>query len=86
MYRNDSYVGHVSPNVQLVKSTQQTKSNTGVIHFADGDLFVIYKGVNGNGAFSMDVRVNPQISLVWAGFALLIVGAGVAAFGGRGRN
>lgn len=86
VYRNDSYVGHVSPNVQLVKSTQQTKSNTGVIHFADGDLFVIYKGVNGNGAFSMDVRVNPQISLVWAGFALLIVGAGVAAFGGRGRN
>ena len=83
VYRGDQYVGHVSPNVQLVATTQQSKSNAAVIHFADEDLFVVYRGVNNDGDFSMDVRVNPQISLVWAGFFMLIAGGAIAALGRR---
>jgi cytochrome c-type biogenesis protein CcmF len=83
VYRGDEYVGHVSPNVQLVATTQQSKSNAAVIHFADEDLFVVYRGVNNDGAFSMDVRVNPQISLVWIGFFMLMAGGAIAAFGRR---
>ena len=59
VYRNGEYVGHVHPSVQLVQSTQQQKLNAGVIGFPLEDLFVVYKGVNDEGAFAMDVRVNP---------------------------
>lgn len=83
VYRDGNYVGHVAPNVQLVESTQQTKSNTGVIGFPEEDLFVIYKGVNTAGNFSIDVRVNPLIRFVWGGFFVLIAGVAIAALGRR---
>ena len=76
-------MGHVTPNVQLVATTQQSKSNAAVIHFAEEDLFVVYRGVNNDGDFSMDVRVNPQISLVWVGFFMLMAGGAIAALGRR---
>ena len=44
---------------------------------------MVYRGVNNDGAFSMDVRVNPLISLVWVGFGLLMVGVCVATLGRR---
>ncbi len=83
VYRDGVFVGHVAPNVQLVESTQQTKSNAAVLGFADQDLFVVYKGVDTAGSFSMDVRVNPQISLVWIGFGMLVAGAAIAGLGRR---
>lgn len=68
VYRDGEYVGHVHPSVQLVQSTQQQKLNAGVIGFPLEDLFVVYKGVNDEGAFAMDVRVNPLVTFVWVGF------------------
>ena len=47
------------------------------------DLFVVYRGVNDAGQLSMDVRVNPLISWVWVGFAMLVIGTGLGAFGRR---
>ncbi|MDO4290721.1 MAG: cytochrome c biogenesis protein CcsA [Eggerthellaceae bacterium] len=87
--KDGQYVGSVSPAVQVIQSTQQQKLVASVISFPTEDLFVVYRGVNANGDFSMDVRVNPLISLVWAGFGLLMLGALVALFarrrgGGRG--
>ena len=72
--------------MQLVESTQQTKSNAAVISFAEEDLFVVYKGVNNAGDYSLDVRVNPQISLVWVGFGMLMLGSAIAALGRRTRK
>ena len=83
VYRGETYVGHVHPSVQLVTTTQQTKLLAGVIGFPLEDLFVVYKGVNAEGAFSMDVRVNPLISFVWVGFGLLMVGSLIALVGRR---
>lgn len=83
VYRDGEYVGHVSPSMQLVQSTQQTKANAGVISFPLEDLFVVYRGVNDDGAFSMDVRVNPLVSFVWVGFGLLMVGVLLALAGRR---
>lgn len=82
VYRGDQYVGHVDPAVQLVQSTQQQKLVASVISFPTEDLFVVYKGVDDEGAFALDVRVNPLISFVWVGFVLLMVGA-LLAFAGR---
>jgi cytochrome c-type biogenesis protein CcmF len=83
VYRNGDYVGHVAPSLQLVESTQQTKSNAAIVGFGDQDLFIVYKGANSSGAFSMDVRVNPMIRFVWGGFAILMTGVAIAALGRR---
>ena len=76
-------VGTVSPSVQLTTTTQQQKLNASVLGFPLEDLFVVYRGVNADGAFSMDVRVNPLISVVWVGFALLMLGTVIALFAKR---
>ncbi len=86
VYKGDSYLGQVSPAVQVVSSTQQQKLVASVLSLPTEDLFVVYRGVNDDGAFSMDVRVNPLVSEVWIGFGLLMVGVAVATFGGRGAK
>lgn len=83
VYKNGNYIGSVSPAVQLAQKTQQQKLVASVISLPGEDLFVVYRGVNNDGAFSMDVRVNPLISLVWVGFGLLMVGVCVATLGRR---
>ena len=86
VYKNGNYIGQVSPAVQVVQSTQQQKLLASVISLPTEDLFVVYRGVNDDGAFSMDVRVNPLVSEVWIGFCLLMVGVAIATFGGRGAK
>lgn len=86
VYRDGNLIGHVSPSIQLDGTTQQTKANAAVLHFPAEDLFIVYNGVNDDGDFSLDVRVNPQISTLWAGFGLLLVGIAIATFGGRGKK
>ena len=83
VFRDGEYVGHVSPSVQLVQSTQQQKLNASVIGFPLEDLFVVYRGVNTAGDFAMDVRVNPCITFVWTGFGLLMLGMLLALVGRR---
>ena len=82
-YRDGQFVGAVAPAVQVVGATQQQKLEASVISFPLEDLFVVYRGVNENGDFSMDVRVNPLISLVWVGFGLLMVGCLIPLFAKR---
>ena len=82
-YKDGAFIGQVSPSVQLAQKTQQQKLVASVISLPTEDLFVVYRGVNNDGAFSMDVRVNPLISLVWTGFALLMIGVCVATMGRR---
>ncbi|MEC4183872.1 cytochrome c biogenesis protein CcsA [Adlercreutzia sp. R21] len=83
VYRDGQFVGEVNPAVQLVATTQQQKLEASVIGFPLEDLFVVYRGVNDEGDFSMDVRVNPLISLVWVGFGLLMVGCLIPLFAKR---
>ncbi len=80
----ETYVGHTSPQVEMVASTQQQKLNASVISFPTEDLFVVYRGVSsGDDALSMDVRVNPLVSCVWVGFYVLMAGMLVGIFGKR---
>ncbi len=76
-------VGEVSPAVELVTTTQQQKLEASVLSFPTEDLFVVYRGVDDAGNFSMDVRVNPLISFVWIGFALLMGGSVLSLFAHR---
>ena len=86
VYRGGEYVGQVHPSVQQNVMTQQQKLDAGVISFADEDLFVVYRGLSATGSLSLDVRVNPLISLVWFGFGLLMVAIVLALAGRRGSD
>lgn len=86
VYKNDAYIGQVNPSIQLDVMTQQQKLNASVISFPEEDLFVVYRGVNQNGDFSLDVRVNPFIMLVWVGFGMLMLGTLFALVGRRGGS
>ncbi|MBP3866914.1 MAG: cytochrome c biogenesis protein CcsA [Eggerthellaceae bacterium] len=83
VYKGDRYIGQVNPSIQLDVMTQQQKLNASVISFPEEDLFVVYRGVNQNGDFSLDVRVNQFIMLVWIGFGMLMVGTLFALVGRR---
>jgi cytochrome c-type biogenesis protein CcmF len=84
--RNGKSEGSVNPAVIVVAATQQQKLEASVISLPLKDLFVVYRGVNDNEDFSMDVRVNPLISFVWVGFGLLMAGALMAVFARRGAR
>ena len=86
VYKNDAFIGQVNPSIQLDVMTQQQKLNASVISFPEEDLFVVYRGVNQNGDFSLDVRVNPFIMLVWVGFGMLMLGTLFALVGRRGGS
>ncbi len=83
VYKNDALIGQVNPSIQLDTITQQQKQNASVITFPEEDLFVVYRGVNSNGDFSLDVRINQFILLVWIGFGMLMVGTLCALVGRR---
>ena len=68
--------------MQLDAQTQQSKLNASVVSTPLHDLFVAYRGVSEDGAFALDVRINPLISFVWAGFFILMAGTALA-FAGR---
>ncbi len=78
-----TYVGHLSPSVQLDAQTQQSKLNASVVGTPMHDLFVAYRGVSEDGSFSLDVRINPLISWVWVGFFVLMAGTALAFVGRR---
>lgn len=86
VYRDGNFVGSVDPTVQFAQSTQQQKLIASVIGFPTEDLFVVYRGMSTDGELAMDVRVNPLITQVWAGFFLLMAGVIVATVGGRGAS
>lgn len=82
-YKNDEFIGEVNPTVQVVTTTQQQQLHASVISFPTEDLFVVYRGVNTEGDFALDVRVNPLISFAWVGFGLLMLGVVIATIGRR---
>ena len=85
-YKGDAYIGQVSPSVQVATSTQQQKLNASVISLPNEDLFVSYRGVSDNDELSMDVRLNPLISFVWVGSAILLLAICAATFGRFARK
>ena len=86
VYKNDRYLGQAAPSIQLDVMTQQQKLNAAVIGSPEEDLFVVYRGVNQNGDFSLDVRVNQFILFVWVGFGMLMLGTLFALVGRRAHR
>ena len=83
VYKNGNFVQTVDPTVQVVTTTQQQQLHASVVSFPTEDLFVVYRGVNVDGDFALDVRINPLISFAWIGFGILMLGALAATIGRR---
>ncbi|MCL1879994.1 MAG: cytochrome c biogenesis protein CcsA [Actinomycetia bacterium] len=83
VYRSDQIVGQVSPSIRIDAASGQRQLSPATLSFVFGDLFVVYQGVNAQNAFSLDVKVNPLIGLVWWGFAALMLGSALSALGPR---
>jgi cytochrome c-type biogenesis protein CcmF len=81
VYQGETYRGQVSPGIELVEATQQRKPLAAVLSAPLEDLFVVYNGVNDESGLSLSAFINPCISFVWAGFALLMLGTAIAALG-----
>jgi len=71
---NGVALGTTIPNYELTMNNQQ-KSNAAVFNMPLTDVFVAYQGNNTSGQYSLDIRVNPLISFVWAGLVMLIIGS-----------
>jgi cytochrome c-type biogenesis protein CcmF len=81
--RGGTSLGEMVPSVYLDKVTLHQRLDACVLTMPDHDLFVVYRGVNLDGDYSLDVRVNPFVLFVWLGFVLLVLGTALAAFGKR---
>ena len=79
-------VEQVKPSLLYVSTTQQNKVDASIIHFPSGDLFIAYTGITSDGLMSLDIKINPLIGWVWAGFILLMLGAAIACTQKRNRK
>ena len=71
------------PIVQVNPSTMEQKLMASVISTPLQDVFVVFRGVNADDDFSLDVRINPLISFVWVGFVLLVLGTALGCVARR---
>ena len=83
VYRNQELLYQVSPAITVDGATMQQQLDAEVVSMPDHDLFVVFQGLNALGDYSLDVRVNPLIGLVWLGFALLMIGTTIGALARR---
>lgn len=81
--KGGEHFGQATPVVQVDSATMQQKLVADVISSPLQDLFVVFRGMNAADDFSLDVRVNPLISLVWLGFALFVIGSALACLAKR---
>ncbi|PKQ15105.1 MAG: hypothetical protein CVT67_10955 [Actinobacteria bacterium HGW-Actinobacteria-7] len=77
--RNGTPVGNISPGMTSFAAQGQTRLNAAVLSEPLRDLFVVWEG-NQDNQLSMNVKINPLIWFAWGGFALLLLGAGLAAW------
>lgn len=81
VYKDGEALDYISPSITMTSSTLQTTSNAAVISQPYEDLFVVFQGMTEDDELSLEVRVNPLISFVWAGIVLMAVGMALSLFG-----
>lgn len=79
-------LGQVSPSQQYLSTTGESMLHASVMSSPLEDFFVVFQGLNMDGSLSLDVRVNPLISFVWAGFIVLSAGMLVSSLAGLGTR
>ena len=74
--KGDTDLGEMDPQIALTKASNygQTKLTAQTRHSASEDLFVAFQGYGSDGSVVLNARVNPLISLAWAGFVVMTIG------------
>ena len=67
-------LGHLSPQMEVSATTNQSTLHAGLIGFPMEDLFVAFQGMNADGTLSVNVKVNPLIMLNWIGGGVAVIG------------
>lgn len=80
--RNGKPVGEAAPGIRQFAVQGQQKTDADVHVEPLRDVFVVFEGTTGDNAdqLSMNIKINPAISFVWAGFILTILGSALAAW------
>jgi len=76
-HRDGRYVGTVKPSITHFAVQNQTKLNAQVVSEPLRDIFMVFQGIQDDHV-SVNVKINPLIWFVWAGFGLLMVGNALA--------
>lgn len=71
-------IDEVSPRTVFYKTQQQQAREVDIRYELFRDIFVILEGQNSDGSLGINIFVNPLVSFVWAGGAILIIGSVVA--------
>ena len=74
-------VGTVEPVVQVIAPDQVRKVVPAALALPGEELRVSYRGVEGDGSYSVEAVVYPLVDLVWIGTILLMLGSVAALFG-----
>lgn len=77
--RNGRQLGDITPGQTQFARQDQTRLDASVLAEPLRDIFVVWEGTQG-GQLSMNVKINPLIGFAWGGFALLLLGAALAAW------
>ncbi|MHB1341024.1 MAG: heme lyase CcmF/NrfE family subunit [Coriobacteriia bacterium] len=77
--RNGRQLGDITPGQTQFAQQGQSRRDASVLSEPLRDVFVVWEGTQ-NGQLSMNVKINPLISFAWGGFALLMIGAALAAW------
>ena len=83
VYKNGVYIGSVRPAMQMTQKAQEFKLVAATLSLPTEDLFVVFRGTSQEGLIVLDVRINPLISFVWAGFILMMIGILMSTLGRR---
>ncbi|MBI4743394.1 MAG: heme lyase CcmF/NrfE family subunit [Actinobacteria bacterium] len=80
VYNSDTneLIGEVSPRTVFYKTQQQQTREVDILYELFRDIFVILEGQNSDGSLGINVFVNPLVSFVWVGGAILIIGSTIA--------
>jgi cytochrome c-type biogenesis protein CcmF len=77
--RGGRQLGDITPGRTQFARQGQTRLDASVMSEPLRDIFVVWEGTQA-GQLSMNVKVNPLIGFAWGGFALLMIGAALAAW------
>jgi cytochrome c-type biogenesis protein CcmF len=83
--RGDEELGEYASSIELTAASYygQARYSAVTVGSPFEDLFIVFQGYN-DGVPVVNVRVNPLISFVWLGFAVLVLGIVCAAVPKRG--
>lgn len=79
VYRDGKKIGAVQPSQTTFARQGQTRLNAVVLSEPLRDIFVVYQGTQGS-EMSINVKINPLIWFVWAGFGILMGGTLLASW------